>query len=269
MVKIFLDGTSSAGKSSTARELQARLGYKIVAVDDMTAEKWFPDVNKFSKSKTHVDHQNAYMAQMANKARNVIIDDITMEILPLLKNPVIKVLIYTNPMDLVRNVKRRAKKDFRYLQVVMQQFSEKYMAGSTTNHVDWISGHDIRKALEERKGEFVDQAQLNTYARQICDRLSIPYSEKKYYIRPVYCNYDIVINTKGLSTKVISSRIIQATAGIRGGGRSSKAPISRSPSTIIIIKDNPPKDVSVSNKKSGHRVSEKANVPVPPTKAPG
>ncbi len=262
-MKIFLDGTSSAGKSSVAEELHKTLKYKIVAVDDMTPERWFPEKNKFAKSMTHVDYQNDFMAGVANKAKNAIIDDITLEIIPLLKGPVIKILIYTNPMDLVRNVIHRQKKDFRYFQIVMQQYSEKYMAGTSTNYIDWISGRDIKNALEKRRSEFADQNQLNTYARQICDRLSIPYSAKRYYIRPVQCQYDIVINTRNMPPKKIADKIIQTISSIRGGAyvSSSKVGIPRVPTgPITIISCKPSADIKSSAKKSGHRVSDKTDL---------
>lgn len=257
-MKIFLDGTSSAGKTSIASEIRDKAKFTVVSVDEATAEKWFPKKNEFSKGVSQVALQNQFMANMANNAKHVVIDDISMEILPLLKGIVYKVLVYTQPKDLVRNVKKRAKQDFRYIQVVMQQFSEKYMAGTSEYHVDWISGHDIRDALAERKSEFVNQTDMVNFARQVCDRMSIPYSNKKYYIRPVRNDYNIVINTRGMNPKKITDVIFQTilkTDG--GGGRSTKSLAQPEKNTVrVLIMGRTPTDVNVSTKKSGHRISK-------------
>jgi len=204
-MKIILDGTSSAGKSSIMKEFTNQ--YKKIAMDDKLIEKQFMTLvkNKFYSEKQLFKIIDTYIYNsIKNKTlneKNFIIDIVhenqkLSNIINFLPNPntIKHILIYTNLENLVNNINKRKNYNPRG-KFIFEQFASYYVkTNNEKKSIDTINLKSFINNLQNIKYEFKNNKDLIDFAKEIFKKLKIlDYND--YFIKLQYNKYDLIINT--------------------------------------------------------------------------
>ncbi len=194
---ICIAGTSSAGKSSVSTLLKEHFekkgkSTKIIAVDDIGFEFYNANVEK----QYWGDWLNKGMAiRIDNTKADVMIIDTMLvdDIIKSLKKKydITKVLLYASPEQLLKNVRRRQKKDWREIRVVYRHFYQTYTR-TNGKGIDKINMNIFEKSFKKRKHEFFDERQLKDDLHTIYRHLDA--SKGVISINPIE-KYDHIIKT--------------------------------------------------------------------------
>ena len=217
-MKIILDGTSSAGKSSIVKVFSNN--YTKIALDDLENNK--EHFNKKIKNRYYTENEadeiffdimNKRLSERAKNKKNFIIDIVNPRGYPTIQKylpkDTIKILIYTDLQDLVRNMNSRRFTEARG-KYVFRQFSSYYIKTTNKdNAIDQIKLSDFIKALKNIKYEFESEKDLKSFAKDIFKSMNIN-DNKVNYITSRYEGFDIIIKTKNKKPKDLKDMILDS-----------------------------------------------------------
>lgn len=216
-MKIILEGTSSSGKSSIVKKLPNT--YTKVAMDDLenNREEMFKKLkNKYYKiNEADEIFFNIIDKRLSNKVKNktkFVIDMVNPNgyptIIKYLPKDTIKILVYTNLSDLVRNIDKRKTYDSRGL-FVFNQFTNYYVKSNNKTGIDTVNVNDFIKSLKNIKYLFESEKELILFAKNTFKNLGIK-NNKTYYIVPRYKFFNAIINTKDKTPTELKNLIINS-----------------------------------------------------------
>jgi adenylate kinase family enzyme len=214
-MKIILEGTSSSGKSSIVKKFPNT--YTKVAMDDLeyNREEMFKKLkNKYYKKKEADDiFFDIINKRLSNRVKNknkFIIDMVNPigypTIIKYLPKDTIKILVYTNLNDLVRNIDKRKTYDSRGL-FVFNQFTNYYVKSNNKTGIDTVNINDFIKSLKNIKYLFESEKELIKFAKDTFKNLGIK-NNKTYYIVSRYKFFNAIINTKDKTPTELKNLII-------------------------------------------------------------
>jgi len=123
----------------------------------------------------------------------------------------IQILIYTDLDKLIDNMNKRKSYDPRS-RFVFDQFAKYYVKTNSKNEaIDTINYNNFVKSLEKIKYEFESKKDLDKFAENIFKKIGINKiaKDKNYYIKPRSNCYNLVLNTKGKSSKELKDEILK------------------------------------------------------------
>lgn len=214
---IFLDGTSSSGKSTIAK-LFEKEGYKHINVDDFMDQgriimlKNLPNeyTSNSQKISLHKYETGKLMLEESKKYDKVILDDVRQDILQFFnRKDIYIIIVYTSLDNLMRNFLKRRFYEPRGL-FVFEQYSKRYISiNSSIDSLDIISRPKFIELLKQIKYEFESETQLIEFANKIFATMNIN-DDLEHYIklRDTY-QYDYIVNTSNKSPSEIYQELIK------------------------------------------------------------
>jgi len=225
---IIISGTSSAGKSSIINEFPKN--YNKISWDNIFEEFGYT----FFQVCEYKNYKNKYYKQkekdkffydcVYNKIINKlkknkvnlidIVDDFDEKNNPIVDSYLpskIQILIYTDLDKLIDNMNKRKSYDPRS-RFVFDQFAKYYVKTNSKNEaIDTINYNNFVKSLEKIKYEFESKKDLDKFAENIFKKMGINKitKDKNYYIKPRSNCYNLVLNTKGKSSKELKDEILK------------------------------------------------------------
>tara|TARA_A100001015_G_C14695923_1_gene596319 strand:- start:18 stop:674 length:657 start_codon:yes stop_codon:yes gene_type:complete len=215
-MKIILEGTSSSGKSSIVKLFPDN--YTKIAMDDLenNREEMFKKIkNRYYKTeetdKIFVDIMDKRLSSKVKNKKKFIIDTVNMNGYPTIQKylpkDTLKVLLYTNLKDLVRNIDKRKTYDSRGL-YVFNQFTNYFEKTDKIEYaIDKIKLSDFIKYLKNIKYFFESEKDLKEYAKSIFEKMNIK-DNKVHYIKPRYDGFDIILRTADKTSKELKNLLI-------------------------------------------------------------
>ena len=214
-MKIVLEGTSSAGKSSIVKKFPNT--FTKIAMDDLenNREELFKKLkNRYytteESDNIFVDIMDKRLSSKVKNKKKFIIDAVNMKgyptILKYLPKDTINILVYTNLDNLIRNIEARKTYDSRGL-YVFNQFTAYYEKSNDKKGVDIVNVNDFIKSLKKIKYFFENEKDLISFAKDTFKKLGIN-DNKNYYIVPKYKKFHVIINTKDKSPTELKNIIL-------------------------------------------------------------
>lgn len=218
---VILQGVSSSGKTSIGN-LFRDIGYDYIDSDNYIDKAIF-DIYKNIKNEYINDNKielqtkerlSYYIMQAINNTLNnkiIIVAGSTFK-----RNfnlPSIKILLYTSPNDLIRNVYNRNTKspnkdDYRAIHGVFKNYTNKYISTEKEVALDVVNRQDfINKLKNTVKFLFRSEKDLIKFGYDVFKNLNI-YDNNNHYIklRNIY-KYDYICKTQNKTLKEIFSEI--------------------------------------------------------------
>lgn len=215
-MKIILEGTSSSGKSSIVKLFPNN--YTKIAMDDLeyNREEMFKKLkNRYYKTeetdKIFVDIMDKRLSSKVKNKKKFIIDTVNMNGYPTIQKylpkDTLKVLLYTNLKDLVRNIDKRKTYDSRGL-YVFNQFTNYFEKTDKIEYaIDKIKLPDFIKNLKNIKYFFESEKDLKEYAKSTFEKMNIK-DNKVHYIKPRYDGFDIILRSTDKTSKELKNLLI-------------------------------------------------------------